>query len=130
MERTDLPGRSPQGEPFDFTGYEAAAGRDLVDQVDAELDGRWRRIHDGPGMWSWTLAAVDDDDRQTLWITVNARPDRVLVPAHGWPDRMGPTILAGRMCGPLVSVTLPSLSDRTERQHALTVIGRYVTELT
>lgn len=109
---------------LDFTGYETSAAAALVEHIDACL-GDWDRRDLGPGLWSWYSAF---DDREQV-VAVNALPDRVLVPVHGWPAQMGPTVLGGDANGLFASATLPHVSDRFERRQALAVVAQLVPDL-
>lgn len=109
---------------LDFTGYEASAAATLVRHIDACL-GDWERRDLGPGLWSWYSAF---DDREQV-VAVNALTDRILVPVHGWPAQVGPTILGGDVNGLFVSSTLPHCSGRDQRQLAVVAVAQVVPDL-
>lgn len=110
----------------DLTGWEATAAAILVSRIDNLLPASWTRHDDGPGMWRWER--TDEDDNGWI-VAVNGRDDRVLVPAHGWPARVGPTVMAARRGDPFVSVTLPHVSDSSNSWWALAILAHVVTEL-
>lgn len=104
----------------------ATAAATLVRMIDERLPVEWQRHDDGPGMWRWQIGP---DDGPALVVVVNGREDRVLVPAHGWPAKVGPTVLAGRLNDTFASVTLPDMSDYSDARGALWVLARVVPEL-
>jgi hypothetical protein len=104
--------------------WAGSAAWTCVRMVDARLPAEWRRHNDGPGMWRWQL-----DGEPSLVVAVNGRDDRVLVPAHGWPAKVGPTVLAGRLNDTIASVTLPNISDYSDARGALWVLSRVVPAL-
>ena len=109
---------------LDFTGYETSAAVTLVQHIDACL-GDWDRRDLGPGLWSWYSAF---DGREQV-VAVNALEDRVLVPVHGWPAKVGPTVLGGDVNGLFASATLPDCSDRSERALAIAAVAEVVPDL-
>jgi hypothetical protein len=78
-------------------------------------------------MWRWECRT----DEVTYGVAVNARGDaQVLVPYHGWPTKVGPTVMGYRSLGdPFVSVTLSKLIDRIDLRDALGVIAQFVPDL-
>jgi hypothetical protein len=111
--------RSTWAELDDWMGTAAAS---LVLLIDAKVPAYWHRILDGPGMWRWQR----DDPAEPSGIAVNGRDDAAMVvPFHGWPARMGPTVMAyGRdENDKLVSVTLPVVADSDEIAGALRVLA-------
>lgn len=109
---------------LDFAGYETSAAADLVRHIDACL-ADWDRRDLGPGLWSWHSAF---DGREQV-VAVNALADRILVPVHGWPAQVGPTILGGDVNGLFVSSTLPHCSGRDQRQLAVAAVAQVVPDL-
>lgn len=106
----------PDGWPF-LTGWEITAAQNVVRWIDERLPADWQRHHDADGLWRWTR---DDPYGWTAGVTVNARPDRFLVPVNGWPDPCGPTILSyARHGGPVWSVTLPHMTCGSEIRAAI-----------
>lgn len=104
-----------------------AAASTLVCAIDERLPAHWTRIVDGPGRWRWEHRT----DNVTYGVAVNARDDtQVLVPYHGWPAKVGPTVMGYRSPrDSLVSVTLPNFTDQTDQLEALGVIARFVPDL-
>jgi hypothetical protein len=98
----------------------------LVQMVDDRLGAEWVHYYDGPGMWRWQL---DREGESSLVVAINAREDRVLVPAHGWPAKVGPTVLAGKANDTFASVTLPNISDYSDARGALWVLSRVIPAL-
>lgn len=114
-------------EHWDLTGWEATAAADLVRLIEARLPDVWIRHEDTPGQWTWEL---DDEDNTGHWVVVvNGLPDRILVPVHGWPAKVGPTVLAGTWHDTFVSVTLPNMTDRSDLRNALRVLSQVVPAL-
>ena len=108
-------------------GWWASAASTLVLEIDRRLSKDWERIHDGDGMWRWVYP--DDDIPQG--IAVNGRDDaKILVPYHGWRDKVGPTVIGYRhQSDALVSVTLPTLCDSSDIREALSVLTRVISGL-
>ena len=76
------------------------------------------------------LAVSTTVDRTEFGVAVNAADDPVLVPYTGWPDPVGPTVLAYNRGGdPFAAVTLPSLSDRQDRRAAMRILAAVVPAL-
>lgn len=112
---------------WDLTGWEATAAADLVRLIEARLPEEWTPFQDGPGMWPrWELI---DGDVGRLIVAVNGREDRVLVPVHAWPAKVGPTVMAARWGDQFVSVTLPAMSDRSDMRGALDILAHVVPAL-
>lgn len=103
-------------------GWRGTAASALVLTIDALIPDYWHRILDGPGMWRWQR----DDPAEPSGVAVNGRDDATfVVPFHGWPDRMGPTVMAYGRDGAdkLVSVTLPALTGNQDIREALHVLA-------
>jgi hypothetical protein len=107
-------------------GYEASAASVLVRMISERLSADWVVHHDGPGMWRWQL---DREGEPSLVVAINAREDRVLVPMHGWPAKVGPTVMAGKVNDTFASVTLPNMSDYSDARGALWILARVVPAL-
>lgn len=108
---------------MDLTGYEASAASVLVPLVDAAL-ADWDCEETGPGLWIWRSWG----ERHQV-VAVNALPDRILVPAHLWPEKVGPTLLGGDVGGLFASATLRHCSDASEMREALRVVAVLVPDL-
>lgn len=104
---------------MDLTGYEATRASDLVRVIDRALPD-WERAETGPGMWVWRQVY---EDEQPWVVVVNALPDRILVPTHVWPAKVGPTLLVGIEGDVFASVTFPDCSDNSEMRKALRVVA-------
>jgi hypothetical protein len=106
---------------WSFEGFEASAAQRLVLLIDSRLDGEWTRYDDGPGLWRWQFDDEDYGDRPPL-VAVNGCSDRILVPAHFWPAKVGPTVMVGRFGDVFASVTLPHVSDGYDAEDALRLL--------
>ena len=107
--------------------WEATAASVLVRMIDYRLPDGWVRHSDGPGLWRWQLG--EGDEEPGFVVVVNAREDRILVPTHLWPAKVGPTVLAGTVNDTFASVTLPNMSDLSDARGALWVLSRVVPAL-
>lgn len=115
------PPAPPEKMIWNFDGFEASAAKRLVEMIDARLDLDWTRHQDGPGLWRWEFDDPDYGDRKPL-VAVNGRHGRILVPAHYWPARVGPTLMVGRFGDTFASVTLPEVSDAHDAEDALRLL--------
>jgi len=108
--------------------WAGTAASSLVREIDSRLPVEWTRHDDGPGMWRWQLEW--DEDEAPLIVAVNAREDRALVPMHGWPGKVGPTVMvAAGLRDSVYSVTLPNVSDSSDLRRALSVLAEVVPAL-
>lgn len=111
---------------MDLTGYEATAASGLVRLIDKALPD-WEHTETGPGLWVWRYE--DEDNDRGRVVVVNALEDRLLVPTHIWPAKVGPTVLAGVEGDVFASVTLPNCSDSSDMREALRVVAVLVPDL-
>lgn len=111
----------------ELDGWAVTVAASLVRLIDHRLPEMWTRFNDGPGMWRWECRT----DEVCYGVAVNGCDDaKMVVPYHGWPAKVGPTVMAYRSrADPLVSVTMGNLADFSDIKSALDVLGRYVPHL-